>query len=63
MSTGNRNGKSVKLYARVLLDLANDIEELKEDGESVASFLIQALQAEAERRKEIKRRSGVSGWA
>lgn len=63
MPTGNRNGKSVKLYARVPLELANDIEELKEDGESVASFLIQALQAEAERRKEIKRRSGVSGWA
>lgn len=63
MPTGNRNGKSVKLCARVPLDLANDIEELKEDNESVTTFLIQALQAEAERRKEVKRRSGVSGWA
>ncbi|HII3144445.1 TPA: YlcI/YnfO family protein [Citrobacter braakii] len=63
MSTGNRNGKSVKLCARVPLDLANDIDELKEDSESVTTFLIQALQAEAERRKDIKRCSGVSGWA
>ncbi|EBV7176103.1 hypothetical protein ZU61_12220 [Salmonella enterica subsp. enterica serovar Thompson] len=60
--TGNHNGKSVKLCARVPLDLANDIEELKEDSESVTTFLIQALQTEAERRKEIKRRTSVSGW-
>ncbi|WP_038161745.1 YlcI/YnfO family protein [Trabulsiella guamensis] len=63
MPTGNRNGKSVKLWARVPLDLANDINELKEDGESVTAFLIQALRAEAEHRKEGKKRSGVSGWA
>lgn len=63
MPTGNRNGKSVKLCARVPLELANDVEELKENGESVTAFLIQALRAETERRKEIKKRSGVSEWA
>ncbi|APH30121.1 hypothetical protein HW146_004291 [Salmonella enterica] len=62
MPTGNRNGKSVKLCARVPLELAKDVEELAENGESVTAFLIQALQTEAERRKEIKRRTGVSGW-
>ncbi|MBU5387967.1 YlcI/YnfO family protein [Citrobacter cronae] len=63
MPTGNRNGKSVKLCARVPPELAKDVEELAENGESVTTFLIQALRAEIERRKEAKRRSGVSGLA
>lgn len=63
MPTGNRNGKSVKLCARVPLDLAKDVDALTENGESVTAFIIQALRTETERRKDIKRRSGVSGWA
>lgn len=63
MSTGNRNRKSVKLCARVPLDLANDIDELKEDGESLTAFIILALRMDTERRKDRKKRSGVSGWA
>lgn len=63
MSTGNRNGKSVKLCARVPLDLAKDVDALAENGESVTAFIIQAFRAETEHRKDIKRRSGVSGWA
>ncbi|NSL33885.1 hypothetical protein HTG87_08960 [Citrobacter werkmanii] len=63
MPTGNRNGKSVKLCARVPLELAKDVEELVENGESVTAFLIQALREETERRKEIKKRASVSGWA
>lgn len=43
MSAGNRNGKSVRLWARVPLDLAKDVDELTEDSESVTAFLIQAL--------------------
>lgn len=63
MSTGNRNGKSVKLWARIPLDLAKDVDVLAEKGESVTAFIIQALRTETDRRKRIKKRSGVSGWA
>lgn len=62
MTTGNRNGKSVKIWARIPLDLADALDELVKDGESRTDFIIQALREEAERRRKEKKPASVSKW-
>ncbi|EMB9355830.1 hypothetical protein U9V87_002023 [Salmonella enterica subsp. enterica serovar Newport] len=62
MPTGNRNGKSVKIWARIPLDLADALEELVKDGESRTDFIIQALREEAERRRKEKKPASASKW-
>lgn len=62
MTTGNRNGKSVKIWARIPLDLADALEELAKEGESRTDFIIQALREEAERRRMEKKPASVSKW-
>lgn len=62
MTTGNRNGKSVKIWARIPLDLADALEELTKDGESRTDFIIQALREEAERRRREKKPASVNKW-
>ncbi|EAA5748719.1 hypothetical protein ZN11_20825 [Salmonella enterica] len=62
MPTGNRNGKSVKIWARIPLDLADSLDDLAKDGESRTDFIIQALREEAERRRKEKKPASVSKW-
>lgn len=62
MPTGNRNGKSVKIWARIPLDLADALEELVKDGESRTDFIIQALREETERRRKERKPASVSKW-
>ncbi|EJX4924811.1 hypothetical protein OD635_001684 [Salmonella enterica] len=62
MPTGNRNGKSVKIWARIPLDLADSLDELAKDGESRTDFIIQALREEAERRRKERKPTSASKW-
>ncbi|EBA8669370.1 hypothetical protein OD218_003248 [Salmonella enterica] len=62
MPTGNRNGKSVKIWARIPLDLADSLDELAKDGESRTDFIIQALREEAERRRKERKPASASKW-
>ncbi|WP_420874841.1 YlcI/YnfO family protein [Proteus hauseri] len=47
----NVNNKSQKMSARVPHEIANNVELLKEDGESTAQFIVTALQGEIKRRQ------------
>lgn len=52
MATGNRNGKSAKISARIPLELVDKITLVIHVGESQTAFIIKALEREVERRKE-----------
>nr|WP_109406128.1 YlcI/YnfO family protein [Proteus hauseri] len=51
MMSDNVNNKSQKMSARVPHEIANNVELLKEDGESTAQFIVTALQGEIKRRQ------------
>jgi hypothetical protein len=51
MKTGNRNGKSVKIYARISLELAAELETVTQSGETLTDIITAALRAEMERRR------------
>ncbi|MEQ1969120.1 YlcI/YnfO family protein [Xenorhabdus nematophila] len=59
MATKAVNAKSKKLEARVPHEVADNVESLKEQGESTAQFIVTALQGEIKRRqRKTKASSG-----
>ncbi|MBD2800327.1 hypothetical protein ID854_07625 [Xenorhabdus sp. M] len=51
MTRDNVNNKSQKMSARVPHEVADNVESLKEPGESTAQFIVTALQGEIKRRQ------------
>nr|WP_064553380.1 YlcI/YnfO family protein [Buttiauxella noackiae] len=51
MATGRKNNRSIQFSVRLPLDDLEEIEKLKEEGESTAGFLITAAKSEIKRRQ------------
>ncbi|GKW16525.1 hypothetical protein PEC301937_24740 [Pectobacterium carotovorum subsp. carotovorum] len=51
MATGSRNNKSQQIVSRVPLDLIDELEKLKEEGESTAGFVVASIKGEIKRRQ------------
>lgn len=54
MATGRKNNKSLQVSVRIPLDDLELIEQVKDDGESTAGFLITAAKGEIKRRQRKK---------
>lgn len=54
MATGRKNNKSLQVSVRLPLDDLELIEQLKDDGESTAGFLVTAAKGEIKRRQRRK---------
>ncbi|MBJ9641969.1 hypothetical protein I5520_08210 [Citrobacter sp. FDAARGOS_156] len=54
MATGRKNNKSLQVSVRLPLDDLELIENVKEEGESTAGFLITAAKGEIKRRQRKK---------
>lgn len=54
MATGTTNAKSQALKARVPHEIVNDMELVKESGESTAQFIVTAMRGEIKRRQRRK---------
>lgn len=54
MATGAKNAKSQMTTVRIPHEVMEDIESLKEDGESTAGFLVTAAKGEIKRRQRKK---------
>ncbi|HCR0195773.1 TPA: hypothetical protein OMS37_001255 [Enterobacter roggenkampii] len=54
MATGAKNAKSQMTTVRIPHEVMEDIESLKEDGESTAGFLVTAAKGEIKRRLRKK---------
>ncbi|EMO8607701.1 hypothetical protein WMA94_002794 [Salmonella enterica] len=54
MATGRKNNKSLQVSVRIPLDDLELIEQVKDDGESTAGFLITAAKGEIKRRQRRK---------
>ncbi|HGP2813738.1 TPA: YlcI/YnfO family protein [Salmonella enterica] len=54
MATGRKNNKSLQVSVRLPLDDLELIEQVKEDGESTAGFLVTAAKGEIKRRQRRK---------
>ncbi|MFM7944833.1 YlcI/YnfO family protein [Hafnia paralvei] len=54
MATGRKNNKSLQVSVRLPLDDLELIEQVKEDGESTAGFLVTAARGEIKRRQRNK---------
>lgn len=54
MATGSRNNKSQQIVSRVPLDLIDELEKVKEDGESTAGFVVTSIKGEIKRRQRRK---------
>ncbi|CNG10649.1 MULTISPECIES: YlcI/YnfO family protein [Yersinia] len=61
MSTKSVNAKSKRFDVRVPHDIANSVEELKEEGESIGQFVVSALQGEIKRRQRKKAKEAPTG--
>ncbi|HFU4522767.1 TPA: YlcI/YnfO family protein [Klebsiella variicola] len=61
MATGRKNNRSLQLSVRLPLDDLEEIEKLKEEGESTAGFLITAAKGEIKRRQRKKAKSEPKG--
>ncbi|MGN2499053.1 YlcI/YnfO family protein [Serratia nevei] len=59
MATGRRNNKSLQTSVRLPLEDFDAIEKLKEDGESVAGFIVSAVQSEIKRRQRKKSKKEI----
>ncbi|MCX8967246.1 hypothetical protein EHW66_20415 [Erwinia psidii] len=53
MATGRRNNRSLQVSVRLPLEDLNAIEQLKNNDESTAGFLITAARHEIHRRREM----------
>ncbi|EGL7634707.1 TPA: hypothetical protein RPE44_003265 [Salmonella enterica] len=51
MATGRKNNKSLQVSVRLPLDDLELIEQVKDDGESTAGFLVTAAKGEIKRRQ------------
>ncbi|MEQ9882268.1 YlcI/YnfO family protein [Pectobacterium brasiliense] len=56
MATGSRNNKSQQIVSRVPLDLIDELEKVKEDGESTAGFVVASIKGEIKRRQRKQAR-------
>lgn len=54
MATGAKNAKSQMTTIRIPHDVMEEIESLKQDGESTAGFLVCAARGEIKRRQRKK---------
>ncbi|EKO1022264.1 YlcI/YnfO family protein [Salmonella enterica] len=54
MATGARNNKSQQIVSRVPLELIDELEKVKEDGESTARFVVESIKGEIKRRQRRK---------
>ncbi|EJC4645610.1 hypothetical protein MY092_002953 [Salmonella enterica] len=54
MATGRKNNKSLQVSVRLPLDDLELIEQVKDDGESTAGFLVTAAKGEIKRRQRRK---------
>ncbi|EFL8251780.1 hypothetical protein SZ70_003474 [Escherichia coli] len=54
MATGTTNAKSQALKARVPHEIVNEMELVKESGESTSQFIIASMQGEIKRRLRRK---------
>lgn len=54
MATGSKNAKSQMTTVRIPHEVMNDIEQVKDDGESTAGFLVTAAKGEIKRRQRRK---------
>lgn len=54
MATGAKNAKSQMTTVRIPHEVMEDIESLKEEGESTARFLVTAAKGEIKRRQRKK---------
>ncbi|EMV0392191.1 hypothetical protein AABH71_004236 [Salmonella enterica] len=54
MATGRKNNKSLQVSVRLPLDDLALIEQVKDDGESTAGFLVTAAKGEIKRRQRRK---------
>lgn len=61
MATGSRNNKSQQVVARVPLDLINELEKVKEEGESTAGFVVASIKGEIKRRQRKKAKEDPKG--
>ena len=57
MATGTKNEKSQKLQTRAPHEVVEAMEQVKEQGESTAQFIVTAMQGEIKRRQRKKARS------
>ncbi|EHR0658280.1 MULTISPECIES: YlcI/YnfO family protein [Enterobacteriaceae] len=57
MATGTKNEKSQKLQTRAPHEVVEAMEQVKEQGESTAQFIVTAMQCEIKRRQRKKARS------
>ncbi|ETO44526.1 YlcI/YnfO family protein [Morganella sp. EGD-HP17] len=57
MATGSKNAKSQMTTVRIPHEVMEDIEKLKEDGESTAGFLVTSAKAEIKRRQRKAKQS------
>ncbi|CAH6204199.1 MULTISPECIES: YlcI/YnfO family protein [Enterobacteriaceae] len=54
MATGTKNEKSQKLQTRAPHEVVEAMEQVKEQGESTAQFIVTAMQGEIKRRQRKK---------
>ncbi|HDT3641792.1 YlcI/YnfO family protein [Klebsiella pneumoniae] len=54
MATGTKNEKSQKLQTRAPHEVVEAMEQVKEQGESTAQFIVTAMQGEIKRRQRQK---------
>ena len=54
MATGTKNEKSQKLQTRAPHEVVEAMEQVKEQGESTAQFIVTAMQCEIKRRQRRK---------
>lgn len=57
MATGAKNAKSQMTTVRIPHEVMEDIESLKEEGESTAGFLVTAAKGEIKRRQRKNRKT------
>lgn len=61
MATGAKNAKSQMTTVRIPHEVMEDIERLREDGESIAGFLVTAAKGEIKRRQRKFARDNDEG--
>lgn len=60
MATGRKNNRSLQVSVRLPLDDLEEIEKIKEEGESTAGFLIAAAKGEIKRRQRRRSKSDTT---
>ncbi|MBK4716393.1 MULTISPECIES: YlcI/YnfO family protein [Tenebrionibacter/Tenebrionicola group] len=55
MATGSRNNKSQQIVSRVPLELVDELESVKDEGESTASFVVTSIKGEIKRRQRRRK--------